>query len=71
VVDDLGEIESGHALAAHLEALGVRDVTYHLFGAHLDDAMVIDRRPEGWVVFYSERGTSPRSRFIMTRRCVR
>jgi hypothetical protein len=26
------------------------------FGAHLEDAMVMDRRPEGWVVFYSERG---------------
>lgn len=46
---------SRDALADHLEALGVRQGTYSLFGAHLDDAMVMDRRPEGWVVFYSER----------------
>ncbi|SDP08436.1 hypothetical protein SAMN04489867_1374 [Pedococcus dokdonensis] len=44
------------ALAAHLDALGIREDTYHLFGAHLNDAMVMDQRPEGWVVFYSERG---------------
>jgi hypothetical protein len=44
------------ALADHLDALGVREGTYHLFGAHLDDAVVMDRRPEGWAVFYSERG---------------
>jgi hypothetical protein len=30
---------------------------YHLFGAHLNDAVVIDHRRQGWVVFYSERGT--------------
>jgi hypothetical protein len=29
---------------------------YHLYGAHLDDAMIMDHRPGGWVVFYSERG---------------
>jgi len=44
------------ALADHLDALGVRTGTYHLFGAHLSEAYVMDRRPEGWVVFYSERG---------------
>lgn len=44
------------ALAAHLDDMGVREGTYHLFGAHLDDAIVMDQRPEGWVVFYSERG---------------
>ena len=44
------------ALAEHLDAVGVRQGTYHLFGAHLDDAMVMDRRLDGWVVFYSERG---------------
>lgn len=44
------------ALARELEALGVNQRAYHLFGAHVDDAFVIDRRPEGWVVFYSERG---------------
>ena len=39
----------------HLQALGVREGAFHL-GAHLEDAMVMDRRPQGWVVFYSERG---------------
>lgn len=53
---DQGQPASRDELAVHLEALGVREGTYHLFGAHLDDAMVMDRRPEGWVVFYSERG---------------
>lgn len=47
---------SREALAAHLHEIGVREGTYHLFGAHLNDAIVMDRRPEGWVVFYSERG---------------
>ncbi len=50
------EPKSRDALAGHLDALGVREGTYHLFGAHLDDAMVMDRRTAGWVVFYSERG---------------
>ena len=50
------EPTSRDALADHLDALGVREGTYHLFGAHLDDATVMDRRPEGWVVFHSERG---------------
>ena len=49
------EPETRDALAAYLDALGIRGGTYHLFGAHLEDAMVMDRRPEGWVVFYSER----------------
>lgn len=56
VIDHVAEPETREALAAHLGALGVREDSYHLFGAHLDDAMVMDRRPEGWVVFYSERG---------------
>lgn len=56
MADDLTKPATRDALAAHLEALGVREGTYHLFGAHLDDAVVMDRRPEGWVVFYSERG---------------
>lgn len=43
-------------LADHLDAIGVRSCTFHLYGAHLDDAFVIDHRAEGWVVFYSERG---------------
>tara|TARA_Y100000815_G_scaffold272377_1_gene301169 strand:+ start:9425 stop:9952 length:528 start_codon:yes stop_codon:yes gene_type:complete len=44
------------ALAGHLDRLGVRSDCYHLYGAHLDDAFVMDHRPTGWVVFYSERG---------------
>ncbi len=44
------------ALADHLDELGVREGTYHLYGAHLGDAIVMDHRPDGWVVFYSERG---------------
>ncbi|KGN29431.1 hypothetical protein N802_13655 [Knoellia sinensis KCTC 19936] len=43
-------------LARHLDELGVNPANYHLFGAHVDDAFVLDRRPHGWVVFYSERG---------------
>jgi hypothetical protein len=43
-------------LGAYLDEIGVRHGTYHLYGAHLDDALVIDHRPSGWVVFYSERG---------------
>ena len=53
---DLANPESREVLDAHLGHLGVREGTYHLFGAHLEDAMVMARRPEGWVVFYSERG---------------
>jgi hypothetical protein len=56
MADHRAEPKSRDALADHLDALGVRPGTYHLFGAHLDEAMVMDRRPEGWVVFYSERG---------------
>lgn len=44
------------ALADHLNELGIREDTYHLYGTHLGDAIVMDHRPEGWVVFYSERG---------------
>ena len=44
------------ALAEHLDALGVRKGTYSLSGALLDDALGIVRRPEGWIVYYSERG---------------
>jgi hypothetical protein len=56
VAGHLTEPESRAALAAHLEAIGVREGAYHLFGAHIQDATVMDRRPEGWAVFYSERG---------------
>jgi len=40
-----------------LDRAGVPHDSYHLFGAHLNDAVVIDHRSRGWVVFYSERGT--------------
>ncbi len=56
MTDDVAAPQSRDALAVHLEALGVREGAYHLFGEHLEDAMVMDERPEGWVVFYSERG---------------
>ncbi len=44
------------ALANHLTELGVSENSYHLYGTYLDDAIVLDERPEGWVVFYSECG---------------
>lgn len=44
------------ALADRLDALGVSETSYHLYGAHLNDAIIMDHRAEGWVVFYSERG---------------
>ena len=54
------------ALADHLDELGVREGTYHLYGAHLGDAIVMDHRPEGWVVFYSERGGESALRLYTT-----
>ena len=54
--DDAGIPRTRSALADHLNALGVSDNSYHLYGTHLNDAIVMDHRPEGWVVFYSERG---------------
>ena len=44
------------SLQGLLDETGVPKDAYHLFGAHLDDAVVIDHRRQGWVVFYSERG---------------
>ncbi len=44
------------SLVELLDRAGVPNDSYHLFGAHLNDAVVIDHRPQGWVVFYSERG---------------
>ena len=43
-------------LAAVLAANGVSERAYHLYGAHQDDALVLDHRLDGWIVFYSERG---------------
>jgi hypothetical protein len=43
-------------LAEVLAANNVSERAYDLSGAHKHDAVVLDDRPEGWVVFYSERG---------------
>lgn len=44
--------ELGRVLAEQ----GVAERAYSLWGAHLDDSVVMDHRGAGWVVFYSERG---------------
>jgi hypothetical protein len=44
------------SLADLLDREGIRERAYSLFGAHKDDAIVMDHRPDGWVVFYTERG---------------
>ena len=54
------------SLANHLNELGVNENSYHLYGAHLEDAIVMDHRPEGWVVFYSERGGESSLRLHLT-----
>ena len=38
----------------------------NLFGAHINDMVVIDHIPQGWVVFYSERGSESRLRLHAT-----
>jgi hypothetical protein len=43
-------------LASVLTANGVSERAYHLYGAHQHDALVVDQRPQGWIIFYSERG---------------
>jgi hypothetical protein len=43
-------------LAVLLAKNHVSERAYDLFGAHKHDALVLDLRPEGWIVFYSERG---------------
>ena len=43
-------------LPPNLDYLGVRSDTYHLFGAHREEAMMLDHRPEGWMGLHSERG---------------
>ncbi|NDL56224.1 hypothetical protein [Phytoactinopolyspora mesophila] len=55
-VSDLPIPRTREDLAARLDALGVHGGSFHLFGARGDDAFVMDQRPDGWVVFYSERG---------------
>jgi hypothetical protein len=56
VTDQGAQPTTRAALAEHLDAFGVRESAYALFGAHRDGATVMDRRPEGWVVFYTEKG---------------
>ena len=53
--------ETREELAERLDAIGVRADTYSLGGGHPSESFVVDLRPEGWVVYYSERGneTSP------------
>lgn len=43
-------------LAQLLPAKGFRRNVYSLFGAHAQDAFVVDHRGDRWVVFYTERG---------------
>lgn len=42
-------------LARHLDELGVNPIEYDLHGGG-DNAHGMDRTPEGWVVYFSERG---------------
>ncbi len=44
------------SLEALLNELGVQARAYSLYGAHLPESIVIDHRPSGWFVFYTERG---------------
>lgn len=56
VVDYVAGLLTRDKLAELLPAKRVRPDAYSLFGAHRDDAFVIDHRGGRWVVFYSERG---------------
>ncbi len=56
MVEYVGGPRTREALAGLLEQQGFRRNSYHLYGARLDDAIILDQRPQGWVVFYSERG---------------
>ena len=42
--------------AALLREHGTPPDAFHLYGAHVNDAVVLDHRADGWVVFHSERG---------------
>jgi hypothetical protein len=42
--------------AALLEAKGVSSVWYSVNGAQVFDGIVLRQTPEGWAVFYTERG---------------
>lgn len=43
-------------LATLLEQFSIPEDAYSLDGGHPSEAFVIDRVPEGWVFYYSERG---------------
>ena len=51
-------------LAEILETRGVGDDRYHLYGAHLDQAVVMDHRGSEWVVFFSDRGVESGLRYF-------
>ena len=44
------------SLRALLKREGIRDAAYCLDGGHPNDKVVLDERPQGWAVYYSERG---------------
>lgn len=56
VYDYVGPPLTRASLGALVNELGVRPRAYSLYGAHVPEAIVIDHRPSGWVVFYTERG---------------
>ena len=56
VIDYIGPPLTRESLAALLDAEGIAERAYSLYGEHKSDAIVLDNRPKGWVVFYSERG---------------
>jgi len=56
VYEYVGPPLTRQSLAAQLDSEGVAERAYSLYGAHMEDAIVLDNRPDGWVVFYSERG---------------
>jgi hypothetical protein len=62
VFDFVGPALTRDVLASVLVAQGVPEHSYQFYGAHTNDAFVLDHRPEGWIVFFTERGaeSSPR-----------
>jgi hypothetical protein len=56
VYEYVGPPLTRQSLAALLDAEGVAERAYSLYGSHKEDAIVLDNRPGGWVVFYTERG---------------
>jgi hypothetical protein len=52
----VGPALTRHSLAELLDREGIHERAYNLFGAHKPEAIVMDQRTDGWVVFYTERG---------------